>query len=134
MILEPSSCPKTPFCVSKLPRSYFQQAERIDRTQLTSCFLQEIRAPMLKRTNAKAAVAATLVFINASVLLKGTTTIARRWNVCRRYAPVYFSEQRILGGRGSLYNHQKVVGWGSRILSILAQKPDHNPDLATLSR
>src|SRR5271157_4985504 len=36
MILEPSSCPKTPFCVSKLPRSYFQQAERIDRTQLTS--------------------------------------------------------------------------------------------------
>src|SRR5208337_1104465 len=69
MILEPSSCPKTPFCVSKLPRSYFQQAERIDRTQLTSCFLQEIRAPMLKRTNAKAAVAATLVFINASVLL-----------------------------------------------------------------
>src|SRR5271165_6188240 len=89
---------------------------------------------MLKRTNAKAAVAATLVFINASVLLKGTTTIARRWNVCRRYAPVYFSEQRILGGRGSLYNHQKVVGWGSRILSILAQKPDHNPDLATLSR
>ena len=30
---------------------------------------------MLKRTNAKPAVAATLVFINASVLLNGTTTI-----------------------------------------------------------
>src|ERR1035438_9063453 len=40
--------------------------------------LQEIRVPMLRRTNAKAAVAATLVFITASVLLNGTTTIPRR--------------------------------------------------------
>jgi hypothetical protein len=40
--------------------------------------LQEMRALMLKRTTVKAAVAATLVFINASALLNGTTTIPRR--------------------------------------------------------
>src|SRR5208283_908648 len=39
--------------------------------------LQEVRALMLKRTNTKAAVAATLVFINASIFLNGTTMVAR---------------------------------------------------------
>jgi len=33
---------------------------------------------MLRKTNANAAVAATRVFINASVFLNGTTTIPRK--------------------------------------------------------
>jgi hypothetical protein len=40
--------------------------------------LQEISVPILRKTNAKAALAASLVVINASVLLHGTNTIACR--------------------------------------------------------
>ncbi len=43
---------------------------------------------MLRRTNAKGAVAATLVFINVSVLLNGTTMIRRIVKRTRALYPI----------------------------------------------
>src|SRR5271167_4789949 len=41
----------------------------VDADSGVSAFLQEIKAPMQRRTNAKTAVAATLVFMNVSIFL-----------------------------------------------------------------